>query len=206
MFTGNAAPVMQLDPDFGELAVEVAGWTWSRPELTPRLCALLCLAADVSCGTLGPPLEMHVQVGLQSGATREEMREVFLTLAPWAGYPQSLLALKRLGEILPPGGPGAAPVARQVPAEVLAALDGVVPEVVASQVRRVWSRPGLTCAERALLCLAADVCRRDLGPAFRLHRTMARAAGASDRQVRSVVEFVGEYGFGGTFEALERME
>lgn len=198
-----ASPIMQLDPDFGALAVEVGTWTWSRPGLTPRLCSLLCLAGDLCCGTKGKPMEMHVQIALQNGATPVELREVVLTLAPWVGYPQTLEALLALKPMLASG--SASEPGTPVPENALTALDGPLGEMLRKQLGTIWARPGLKLTERALLTLAADACLGSLGTVFGAHLRLARAVGASEEQIQSVLCFVGEYGFAKSVAALEAM-
>lgn len=207
--------LLQMDPDFGGLAVEVGAFTWSQEGLPPRLCSLLCVAADLSVGTVGMPLQMHVQMALQNGVTPQELHEVVLTVAPWAGYPQSLVALARLHEILQAGPAGPAPEPPAAPAPLAPELEAILADFdagdpalaafVAKQTRRLWSRPGLACSERALLVLATHACRGDLGDTFRLHVRLARAAGVSDVPIRSALRFIGEYGFSRAAAALREL-
>lgn len=48
-------PVVELDAYFGETAIMVGSWTWSRESLSPRFCSLLCMAADIATAGLGLP-------------------------------------------------------------------------------------------------------------------------------------------------------
>jgi alkylhydroperoxidase/carboxymuconolactone decarboxylase family protein YurZ len=98
-------------------------------------------------------------------------------------------------------GPGAT-----VPEEALSGLVGDAGEILRRQIRTIWSRSGLTLEERALLTLAGDACMGSLGEVFAAHLRLARAVGASEERVRSVLCFVGEYGFGRSVAALEALD
>ena len=76
-----------LAPDFERYVVEfVAGEVWSRAGLdrrTKSLCTIAALAA------LGRPqaLELNIRMALRNGASREEIVETLLQIAPYAGFP-----------------------------------------------------------------------------------------------------------------------
>ena len=88
---GRAAEVREawtaLAPDFERYVVEfVAGEVWSRAGLdrrTKSLCTIAALAA------LGRPqaLELNIRIALRNGASREEIVETLLQIAPYAGFP-----------------------------------------------------------------------------------------------------------------------
>ena len=72
---------------FQELITEYAwGAVWARPGLERRTRSLLNLAMLTA---LNRPheLELHVRGALRNGVTREEIREVFLQAAIYAGVP-----------------------------------------------------------------------------------------------------------------------
>ena len=76
-----------LCPDFEQYVVEfLSGEVWSRPQLdlrTKSLCTIATLAA------LGRPqgLELNIRMALNNGASREEIVETLLQIAPYAGFP-----------------------------------------------------------------------------------------------------------------------
>ena len=76
-----------LCPDFERYVIEfLSGEIWSRPNLdrrTKSLCTIAALAA------LGRPqgLELNIRMALNNGATREEIVETLLQIAPYAGFP-----------------------------------------------------------------------------------------------------------------------
>ncbi len=76
-----------LCPDFERYVIEfLSGEVWSRPGLdlrTKSLCTIAALAA------LGRPqgLELNLRMALNNGASREEIVETLLQIAPYAGFP-----------------------------------------------------------------------------------------------------------------------
>jgi 4-carboxymuconolactone decarboxylase len=77
----------KLSPDFERYVLEfLSGEIWSRTGLSLKiksLCTISALAA------LGRPqgLELNIRMALQNGATREEIIETLLQIAPYAGFP-----------------------------------------------------------------------------------------------------------------------
>jgi 4-carboxymuconolactone decarboxylase len=74
-------------PDFEEYVLEfVSGEVWSRPGLDRRTKSLTTIAA---LAALGRPLalELNIRMALNNGASREEVMETLLQLAPYAGFP-----------------------------------------------------------------------------------------------------------------------
>lgn len=51
------------------------------------------LAAKGGCE---PQLDVHLQASLNVGLTRDELREVLIQVAPYAGFPAAMNALNRL--------------------------------------------------------------------------------------------------------------
>lgn len=82
-----------ISPDFERYVVEfVAGEMWSRPQLDRRTRSLVTIAA---LAALGRPraLELNIRMAIQNGATREEVMETLLHMAPYAGFPAAWEAL-----------------------------------------------------------------------------------------------------------------
>ena len=77
----------RLDPAFREFIEGfVFGDVWSRPNLDLRTRSLCTIAALTALGRLNQ-LESHVTGALANGATREEIVEVLLHTAVYAGFP-----------------------------------------------------------------------------------------------------------------------
>ena len=77
----------KLSPDFAHFVTNfLAGEIWSRPHLdlkTRNLVTVACLTA------LNRPngLRLNIEMALNNGATKEEILETLLQMAPYAGFP-----------------------------------------------------------------------------------------------------------------------
>lgn len=79
--------VTDLDRDFQTFITEYAwGGPWSRPGLDPRTRHLLTLAV-LTALPREHELEMHIRATRNTGVTPEDLREVFLQVAVYAGVP-----------------------------------------------------------------------------------------------------------------------
>ena len=74
-------------PDFEEYVVEfLSGEIWSRPQLDRRAKSLVTIATLAAMGRpLG--LELNIRMALNNGATKQEIVETLLHIAPYAGFP-----------------------------------------------------------------------------------------------------------------------
>lgn len=82
-----------LAPDFERYVVTfLAGEIWARPALDRRARSLCTIAALTALGrTKG--LALNVHMALRNGATRQEIIETVLHMAPYAGFPAAWEAL-----------------------------------------------------------------------------------------------------------------
>jgi 4-carboxymuconolactone decarboxylase len=77
----------EFNRPFQELITEYAwGAVWARPGLDRRTRSLLNLAMLTALNR-SHELELHVRAALRNGVSREEIREVFLQTAIYAGVP-----------------------------------------------------------------------------------------------------------------------
>ena len=98
---GDASPV--------ELPVALTwGWLLGRPHLSLRERALAMISVDVARGTR-QALAEHLQLAGSAGVTGAELRELFLQLGPYAGYPAVNEAWPVLRSYLAARGATAAP-------------------------------------------------------------------------------------------------
>lgn len=77
----------KLSPDFAQYVTSfLAGDVWSRPHLDLKTRSLITVAALTA---LGRPngLRLNIEMALNNGATREEILETLLQMAPYAGFP-----------------------------------------------------------------------------------------------------------------------
>ena len=82
--TGSATP---FDEDFQRYITETAwGDVWSRPGLDRRTRHIITLAVLAALGRESE-LEMHVRATRNTGVSPEDLREVFLQVAVYAGVP-----------------------------------------------------------------------------------------------------------------------
>jgi 4-carboxymuconolactone decarboxylase len=77
----------EICPEFEEYVVEfLSGEIWSRPQLDRRTKSLVTIATLAALGrSLG--LELNIRMALNNGATRQDIIETLLHLAPYAGFP-----------------------------------------------------------------------------------------------------------------------
>jgi 4-carboxymuconolactone decarboxylase len=77
----------RICPDFEKYVIEfLAGEIWSRPQLDLRTRSLVTIAALAATGrSLG--LELNIRMALNNGATRQDVIETLLQVAPYAGFP-----------------------------------------------------------------------------------------------------------------------
>ena len=89
-----AATSSDFDQPFQDLITEGAwGHVWSRPGLTRRERSLVTIALLAALGHW-EEVEMHVRATAQTGATAEDVREVLLHVAVYAGVPAANHAFK----------------------------------------------------------------------------------------------------------------
>jgi len=82
-----------LSPDFERFVVEfLAGEVWTRPGLDLRTRSLCTITALAALGR-SRGLELNVRMALNNGATREEILEALLHIAPYAGFPAAWEAM-----------------------------------------------------------------------------------------------------------------
>ena len=77
----------EISPDFEAYVVEfLSGEIWSRTELDRRTKSLVTIATLAATGRpLG--LELNIRMALNNGATKQEILETLLHIAPYAGFP-----------------------------------------------------------------------------------------------------------------------
>lgn len=77
----------KICPDFGRMTIEWAfGEIMTRPALDLKTRELVIIASCVTLGHAAPQLEAHIEAALNVGATKEEIVEVILQMAIYAGF------------------------------------------------------------------------------------------------------------------------
>jgi 4-carboxymuconolactone decarboxylase len=81
------AGTTEFTRDYQELITRYAwGEIWSRPGLDRKIRSMLVIAMTASLGRL-EELKLHVRGARNTGVTRDEVKEVLLQVAVYAGVP-----------------------------------------------------------------------------------------------------------------------
>lgn len=89
-----------IAPDFATYLFEFPfGDIYSRPGLGLREREIATIAALTAMGTAQPQLKVHVEAGLNVGLTREEIVEIVMQMAVYAGFPAGLNGLTVVKEV-----------------------------------------------------------------------------------------------------------
>jgi 4-carboxymuconolactone decarboxylase len=94
------ASLAPIAPDFARLLIEFPfGDIYSRPKLDLRSREIATIAALAALGNAQPQLKVHIEAALNVGCTRDEIVEVFMQMAVYAGFPAALNALFATREV-----------------------------------------------------------------------------------------------------------
>jgi 4-carboxymuconolactone decarboxylase len=89
-----------IAPDFARLLIEFPfGDIYERPGLSSRDREIATIAALAALGYATPQLKVHIQAGLNVGLTREEVVEILMQMAVYAGFPAALNGLFAAKEV-----------------------------------------------------------------------------------------------------------
>jgi 4-carboxymuconolactone decarboxylase len=82
--------------DLGRLVVDfVFGDVYARPGLSLRDRELVAVAMLAALGAREPQLDSHMRAALAAGVGADELREVVVQTAVFAGFPAALDAMRR---------------------------------------------------------------------------------------------------------------
>ena len=94
------ASLADIAPDFARYFIEFPfGDIYSRPGLDLRSREIAVIAALTALGNATPQLKVHLQAALNVGITREEIVEVLMQMAVYAGFPAALNGLTAAREV-----------------------------------------------------------------------------------------------------------
>ncbi len=80
-----------IAPDLARFVMEFAyGDIYSRPGLDLKSREIATVSALTALGNCAPQLKSHINGALNAGCTREEIVEVILQMAVYAGFPAAL--------------------------------------------------------------------------------------------------------------------
>ena len=86
------ANATEFDRDFQEFVTETAwGSAWARLGLDLKTKHMIVIAVLTALGR-EKELALHINASHNSGITRDEMKELLIQVAPYAGIPASLTA------------------------------------------------------------------------------------------------------------------
>ncbi|MFZ6638341.1 carboxymuconolactone decarboxylase family protein [Undibacterium sp. TC4M20W] len=94
------AALADIAPDFARYLIEFPfGDIYSRPQLDLKSREIAVVAALTALGNATPQLKVHIQAALNVGCTREEVTEVIMQMAVYAGFPAALNGLFAAKEV-----------------------------------------------------------------------------------------------------------
>jgi 4-carboxymuconolactone decarboxylase len=89
-----------ISPDFADLLIEFPfGDVYSRPGLDLKSREIATVAALTAMGTAAPQLKVHVHGALNVGWSPQEIIEVMIQMAVYAGFPCALNGLFAAKEV-----------------------------------------------------------------------------------------------------------
>ncbi len=81
----------EVAPDLGRYIIEFPfGDIYTRPGLDLKSRQIATVAALTALGNAQPQLKVHIHAALNVGCTREEVIEVIMQMAVYAGFPAAL--------------------------------------------------------------------------------------------------------------------
>jgi 4-carboxymuconolactone decarboxylase len=92
--------LQDIAPDFADYLIEFPfGDIYSRPGLDLKTRELAVVAALTALGNAAPQLKVHIHGALNVGCTRQEVVEVIIQMAVYAGFPAALNGLFTAKEV-----------------------------------------------------------------------------------------------------------
>jgi 4-carboxymuconolactone decarboxylase len=89
-----------IAPDFARYLIEFPfGDIYSRPELDLKSREIAVVSALTALGNAAPQLKVHIHGALNVGCTRQEVVEVIMQMAVYAGFPAALNGLFAAQEV-----------------------------------------------------------------------------------------------------------
>lgn len=83
-----------IAPDFARFIIEFPyGDIYSRGVLSPKERQIATIASLTTLGSAIPELKAHIQGALNVGCTRQEIVEVIIQMAVYAGFPAAVNAI-----------------------------------------------------------------------------------------------------------------
>ncbi len=94
------ASLAGIAPEFARYLIEFPfGDIYARPGLGLREREIATIAALAAMGNARPQLKVHIAAGLNVGLSREEIVEILIQMAVYAGFPAALNGLFAAEEV-----------------------------------------------------------------------------------------------------------
>lgn len=98
-FAQGPSALAELAPDLEEMLNEVIfGRIWTRPGLELKMRSAITIAALTAMQRL-PQLKGHIANGLNAGLTKQEITEILMQMAFYAGVPTAVNAFQLAKEV-----------------------------------------------------------------------------------------------------------
>lgn len=89
-----------LNPDLAKFVMEFPyGDIYSRPELDIKSREIATIAALSTLGNAPKQLKVHIECALNTGVKRQEIVEIILQMAVYAGFPAAINAMQTVHEL-----------------------------------------------------------------------------------------------------------
>lgn len=94
------ASLADIAPDFARYLIEFPfGDIYARPQLDLKAREIGVVAALTALGNAAPQLKVHIHGALNVGCSREEVVEIIMQMAVYAGFPAALNGLFAAKEV-----------------------------------------------------------------------------------------------------------
>ncbi len=94
------ASLSDIAPDFARYLIEFPfGDIYSRPQLDLKSREIGVVAALTALGNAAPQLKVHIHGALNVGCTRDEVVEIIMQMAVYAGFPAALNGLSAAKDV-----------------------------------------------------------------------------------------------------------
>lgn len=212
-----------LETKFSDLSAWYADEVKESSGLALKQRAFMSIACDVCDQRLYGPLEFHIKMALEQGATRQDVKEVILHMGVYGSYPKCFETIARLKEIYAEFDEKglyltgdkvshSKPVVNWVlDTEVKDGLIEFEPQygdLSSRMAGEIWGRPGLTPMERVYISISGDVTQQTLsadGP-FPFHVSLCLENGMTRSQVREMLMYLTvDAGFSRVWNAFEAL-
>ena len=94
------ASLKDIAPEFATLLIEFPfGDIYTRPGLDLKSREIAVVAALTALGNAAPQLKVHIHGALNVGCTKQEVVEIMMQMAVYAGFPAALNGLSAAKEV-----------------------------------------------------------------------------------------------------------